>query len=481
MIAILIVASTAAWTGDFTQDSSNQIRPFVRATGLFKLVDSVGSHTVSVDIYQSVRSLAFDTSLFDHEDLVVFEENRRFVCAVGDNSVSLGHVKSAGRGHNGPRLIRRFLFLEPSTFVIDDEVHVSTSIDPIAWRLYSHTAPKIVGRRVVIDEGKTEIVCETLLPKRLTHTVRRASGQPHAELNAVELVPQGATNTVRFLQVFSVAARSDQALFRSELVERDQQVDLTIATRQRIFRMTLPPVNIGAGEITISDAEGRTLLDSRPLPSGVLPHGVEGVRLLQQWDANYRLGHPPFWDAGIPSGELRRVVEDGTIRACRVVELGCGSGTDAVYLASQGFDVTAIDIAPSALSQALQRAQKAGVHVKWLLADVLTPPQLDPFDFIYDRGCYHEVRAQNLPAYLETLRRLSRPGTRFILLAGNANEVLDYGPPRVTEEELRSDFSRLFDFEWLKPSRFEIARPGATGPLAWFALMSRKSDGHPTN
>jgi methyl halide transferase len=159
--------------------------------------------------------------------------------------------------------------------------------------------------------------------------------------------------------------------------------------------------------------------------------------LLEQWDANYRLGHPPFWDAGMPSGELRRVVEDGTIRACRAVELGCGSGTDAVYLASQGFDVTAIDIAPSALSQAAQKAQKADVHVKWLLADVLRPPQLDPFDFIYDRGCYHEVRAQNLAAYLETLRRLSRPGTRFILLAGNANEVLDYGPPRVTEEELR--------------------------------------------
>jgi len=150
-------------------------------------------------------------------------------------------------------------------------------------------------------------------------------------------------------------------------------------------------------------------------------------------------------------------------------------------LAGQGFDVTAIDIAPSALSQAAQKAQKADVHVKWLLADVLRPPQLDPFDFIYDRGCYHEVRAQNLAEYLETLRRLSHPGTRFILLAGNANEVLEYGPPRVTEEELRDDFSTLFEFEWLKQSRFELAQPGATGPLAWFALMSRRPNVRPTN
>jgi SAM-dependent methyltransferase len=304
------------------------------------------------------------------------------------------------------------------------------------------------------------------------------SGQPQAGHDTLELVPQGNSNRVRFLHVFSVTSRGDQAsLPRSELVEKDGQLGLTISTEQQTFRLTLPSVNIGAGDIAISDAGGRTLLGPRPLASGILPHGVEGVRLLEQWDVDYRHGHTPLWDAGTPSGELRRVVEDGTIRACRVVELGCGSGTDAVYLASRGFDVTAIDIAPSALSQAAEKARQAGVQVQWLLADVLAAPKLDPFDFIYDRGCYHEVRAQNLAAYLETLRRFSRPGTRFVLLAGNANEVLDYGPPRVTEEELRNDFSPLFEFEWLKESRFEIARPGAMGPLAWSALMRRKSGG----
>jgi hypothetical protein len=60
-------------------------------------------------------------------------------------------------------------------------------------------------------------------------------------------------------------------------------------------------------------------------------------------------------------------------------------------------------------------------------------------------------------------------------LAGNANEpVVDYGPPRVTEEELRGDFSALFDFEWLRETRFEIARHAAIGPLAWSALLRRK-------
>ena len=138
--------------------------------------------------------------------------------------------------------------------------------------------------------------------------------------------------------------------------------------------------------------------------------------------------------------------------------------------------MTAIDIAPTALSQAWRKARKAGVSVRWLLADVLSPPNLKPFDFIYDRGCYHVVRDQNLVAYLETVRRYSRPGTQFLLLTGNSNEpARDYGPPRVTEEEIRNDFLSLFDLEWLRESRFEINRPGAVSPLAWSVLLRRKS------
>ena len=163
------------------------------------------------------------------------------------------------------------------------------------------------------------------------------------------------------------------------------------------------------------------------------------------------------------------------MRACRAVDLGCGSGTDAIYLAGKGFDVTAMDIAPTALSQAEEKARKAGVKVRWLLADVLAPPQLEPFDFIFDRGCYHEVRIYNANGYVETVRRLSCPGTRFLLLAGNPNELpLEYAPPQVAEESIRSDFSSLFDFEWLREARFETTNPSIGGPLAWSVMLRRK-------
>ena len=133
------------------------------------------------------------------------------------------------------------------------------------------------------------------------------------------------------------------------------------------------------------------------------------------------------------------------------------------------------DIAPAALSQAEEKARTAGVKVRWLLADVLAPPRLEPFDFIFDRGCYHEVRIHNAYTYVETIRELSHPGTQFLLLAGSPNELpLQYAPPQVAEEDIRSDFSSLFDFEWLRETRFETINPSTLGPLAWSVMMRRR-------
>ncbi len=263
---------------------------------------------------------------------------------------------------------------------------------------------------------------------------------------------------------------------RSQLLAKGDEFHLTIEASQQTYQLFLPSGYAGAGEIEISRKDAKSHLERRFFPAGVLPHGREGVRLLELWDGSYRGGKRPFWDAGLPSGELRRVVEQGIIRPGPAVDLGCGSGTDAIYLASKGFDVTAIDIAPTALSQAREKANRAGVKVRWLLANVLSLPKLEPFEFIFDRGCYHEVRFDNAAAYVETVRRLSQPGrTRFLLLAGNPNEVpVQYAPPQVAEEDIRSDFSPLFDFEWLKETRFETSNPAARGPLAWSVMLRRK-------
>src|SRR5262249_38701966 len=107
----------------------------------------------------------------------------------------------------------------------------------------------------------------------------------------------------------------------------------------------------------------------------------------EHWNERYRSGDSP-WDTGRPSSELMRVVAEEQIAPCRVIELGCGPGTNSIWLAQQGFDVTGLDISSLAIQRARDLAAK--VQVRFVTGDVLDPPSLgDPFPFFFDRGCYH--------------------------------------------------------------------------------------------
>jgi SAM-dependent methyltransferase len=196
------------------------------------------------------------------------------------------------------------------------------------------------------------------------------------------------------------------------------------------------------------------------------------------WDERYARGETP-WDTGQPSSELRRVLPEISLRPCRALELGCGSGANAVWLAQQGFDVTAVDLSPRAVEQARRRAEAAGARVRFLVADVLQPPPelTGAFDFFFDRGCYHAVRRENVAAYLETLRRLTHPGTLGLILAGNAREPHEPGPPVVSEEQIRSELGTLFEIVRLREFRFDqAAEPGVPQFLAWSCLLRRRED-----
>jgi SAM-dependent methyltransferase len=191
------------------------------------------------------------------------------------------------------------------------------------------------------------------------------------------------------------------------------------------------------------------------------------------WNESYAAGNPP-WDSGLVSKQLIRVLDTEKIPLGRAVELGCGTGTNAIYLASRGFDVMGLDCASVALEQARKKAEEAGAKVNFLEADLCRLNlELKPFEFIFDRGCYHSVRRFDIAGFLNSLKRLSRPGTRYLLLAGNANEA-GPGPPKVHEHEIRLDLERLFEIQFLREFRFEVPDP-PEGFLAWSCLMTRRA------
>lgn len=196
-----------------------------------------------------------------------------------------------------------------------------------------------------------------------------------------------------------------------------------------------------------------------------------------RWNERYEKGETP-WETGQPSSELQRVLAEAAVPPGRALELGCGTGTSAVWLAQQGFDVTAIDLSPPAIERARRRADEAGVHVRFLVADVLSPPAelAGPFDFFFDRGCYHVVRREDGRGYMATLRRLTRPGTVGLVLTGNAREPRDPGPPVVSEEQLRAEWGTDFEFVQLREFRFDQTEADGTQFLGWSALLRRKED-----
>jgi SAM-dependent methyltransferase len=192
-----------------------------------------------------------------------------------------------------------------------------------------------------------------------------------------------------------------------------------------------------------------------------------------RWEERYRSGDTP-WDTGKPSSELQRVLAAENIRPCRAIELGCGTGTNAVWLAQQGFDVTAVDLSSQALSRA--RAASEGAKVNFVCADVLNLPDLGTFDFCFDRGCYHVVRRTDMHGYQHTLQRLSHAGTVALVLAGNAREPHDPGPPVVDERQIREELGQGFEIVWLREFRFDQVEGVGLQFLGWSCFLRRPAN-----
>lgn len=124
------------------------------------------------------------------------------------------------------------------------------------------------------------------------------------------------------------------------------------------------------------------------------------------------------WEAGRPSPDLVALVRKGEVTPGRAVDIGCGLGTNALYLAHHGFQVWALDIAPTALRRARRRARLVGAHVNWLEGDARQLPlSTGSVDFAYDRGCMHHLDGDGPQQYAAELARVLRSGGRFQLLA----------------------------------------------------------------
>jgi SAM-dependent methyltransferase len=130
----------------------------------------------------------------------------------------------------------------------------------------------------------------------------------------------------------------------------------------------------------------------------------------------YTLGITPWDNEQIPP-ELSESV--GKLPRGRALDFGCGTGTDAVWLAKQGFDVVGIDVVNKPIARALLRAKKDGVNVRFLVADAAAS-EMDlgePFSLLLDVGCFQSVPDSVRDGLVRAYARYAAPGATLLLFA----------------------------------------------------------------
>ena len=188
----------------------------------------------------------------------------------------------------------------------------------------------------------------------------------------------------------------------------------------------------------------------------------------------YRLGRPR-WDTGITPPELVELVEGPQpLNPGRALDLGCGTGTNAVYLARHGWEATGVDYIGAAVRRARRRAGRAGVRARFVAGDATRLGEIGvmgPFDLVTDIGCFHGVPAARRDAYARGVTDATRPGATLLLFGfGHGQGV---GLPGAPEEEVRRVFAA--GFEMVEVLNGWESSPEERRLPTWYRLVRRQA------
>jgi ubiquinone/menaquinone biosynthesis C-methylase UbiE len=157
-----------------------------------------------------------------------------------------------------------------------------------------------------------------------------------------------------------------------------------------------------------------------------------------------------------------------------VLDAGCGTGENAVHVASLGLSVLGVDVAETALAIARQRAGDRGIEVEFAAADAFQLERLGrKFETVLDCGLFHTFAGDERPRYVASLALVTeRNATLYVLCF--SDDGLDIGPHPVSQEELRAAFkpSNGWNVVAIEPTRLQT-RYHADGAPAWLATVKR--------
>jgi SAM-dependent methyltransferase len=197
---------------------------------------------------------------------------------------------------------------------------------------------------------------------------------------------------------------------------------------------------------------------------GVIPH--------PSWNESYAAGELP-WDTGEPEPLLVEFVTSGRVQPTLTLEIGAGTGTNSLWLAERGFDVLGIDIAPLAVERANEKLEGRRLGCRFATLDFLAAsPHGGPFQFIFDRGCFHvfdehEERAR----FSARVAAALAPGGLWLSLVGSTEgPPREVGPPRRSAGEVILAIEPALEIVELRTAEFR-----SHGAKAWFCLARRRA------
>jgi len=174
------------------------------------------------------------------------------------------------------------------------------------------------------------------------------------------------------------------------------------------------------------------------------------------WNERYASGEPLPWDTGTPDPTLIEMVESRAISPGRTLEVGCGTGTNAIYLAEHGFDVVGVDVSPLAVEKA--RAKAEG-RARFETGDFLSAPAPGgPFQFVFDRGCFHvfDDAAAQARFAANVAAQLVEGGLWLSLIGSTEGPPRDSGPPRRSARDVMNAVEPALEILQLRSTEFNV-------------------------
>lgn len=175
------------------------------------------------------------------------------------------------------------------------------------------------------------------------------------------------------------------------------------------------------------------------------------------WDEVYN-GTPP-WDLDHPQPAFQALVQNGEIKPGRALDIGCGRGENAIMLAMNGCDVTGIDLAENAISDAKAKALERNVKVHFVVEDVFQMDWLfeeDEFDIVIDSGLFHVMADEERQVFAQQVHRVLKKGGKYFMLCFSDLEPGEYKlPRRLSKTEIADTFSPLFNIIYIKDAVFD--------------------------